>query len=358
MLTRLTLALVPIVALTGCYEPDGGDRAVSGDCPAGEICNPTTPNGLYFTGTPWTDCFLSCDPGVKTTAIGGTQTITVLTGANSSSAVFTQPFAVDSFGNGVSVDSVSPPDFVIRGESSSWTEVSVVDGQGRLYDKIDLFARPLRDISIRAPLGDLLGGGEDGWVAWAAGGASIIATLTGTNGSQLADESLGMALAGEPDGVYKTAWNRVALRPIAAGEHTLEISQNGDVHSFGITAVDEVHDIASSNLGAEPSEPFPAQQPQTFCFQAYHLTDVIVGIEIGFSIVGEGVTITPALFKNCIEITGQQAGPAILDVFAGDLRYAIALEIVAAESASARTRPFVPDTSDVVAVPGMRAAGN
>ena len=41
------LASAAALSLAACY---GGERANSGECPAGETCSPATPTGLDFVG--------------------------------------------------------------------------------------------------------------------------------------------------------------------------------------------------------------------------------------------------------------------------------------------------------------------
>src|SRR5579862_8759762 len=68
-MNRFTYAFA-CLPLFACF---GGDRADTGQCPAGETCSPATPNGLLFIGRNPSGEQLIAGPGA--TAIGGTQDI-------------------------------------------------------------------------------------------------------------------------------------------------------------------------------------------------------------------------------------------------------------------------------------------
>src|SRR5688572_11558874 len=94
------LAAVPLVA--ACT---GGERASSGECPAGEICSPETPRGLHFIGNAMSDQLLGSLFGPAATAVGGTQEIALEWDRGDGVLVaFTLPYAADDDGAlGVSV---------------------------------------------------------------------------------------------------------------------------------------------------------------------------------------------------------------------------------------------------------------
>jgi len=117
-------------------DPAGGDRT-DGECPAGEICSPDTPNGLYFGGANLGDDVFAPVVAPQRTAVGGRQTIHVFRDADaaqefvgftalSSGAAFT---VVASSGNTVGIEGAATGDAYLR----------LVDpANDELYDRISL----------------------------------------------------------------------------------------------------------------------------------------------------------------------------------------------------------------------------
>lgn len=346
-MTKRTALLLPLVLLVGCLDP--GERAQSGGCPPGEVCNPSTPRGLYFGGATLSDCLL-CDPGIKATAVGGTQTIIV---HDADGGLFTRTFDAEAWGPGFSITEVAPPDVVVQAETASWTELSIVDTQGRLYDKIDIRAVDLAEVElIPSPFQAAGVGVDDTWVLWNNGG-SVVARLSG-NGQRLVDESMQLAMTGDAD---QPRWDRLTTRGASAGDHTVTISRGETSYEFPVRVVDEVTDLSLfEGMGSDPVEPFPANQAQTFCFRAHNGSDIIVGARFEFRLTGNA-ELEESFLNGCVYVTGTEPGAVVLDVKAGDFSYPFAMTVTEAETATARQRADLPAPSAIVPVPGVRALG-
>src|SRR5207302_10422867 len=130
-----TRAVVPdmrtpllFVALAACAPL--GDRAITGKCPAGEVCSPDTPDGLQFVGPGvYGDLFLT---GPGTTVVGGTQAVTIM--ENSPGDIqrpFTLPYTADG-GAAVGIAGQSGSTVTLAGLASGTNELRIVDPGGDL----------------------------------------------------------------------------------------------------------------------------------------------------------------------------------------------------------------------------------
>jgi hypothetical protein len=63
-MTRIHYLLLPLpLSLVACF---GGERAKTGQCPAGEVCSDKTPRGLHFIGNRLVDALQLTGPARNT----------------------------------------------------------------------------------------------------------------------------------------------------------------------------------------------------------------------------------------------------------------------------------------------------
>src|SRR6187402_2643497 len=95
--SSLPLCLVSVSPMVAACT--GGERANSGECPAGEVCSPETPRGLHFIGNAMSDQLLGSLFGPAATAVGGTQEVALEWDRGDGNLVaFTLPYRADDDG--------------------------------------------------------------------------------------------------------------------------------------------------------------------------------------------------------------------------------------------------------------------
>ena len=137
-MNRLLVALIAISGpLAGCV---GGDRASDdGQCPAGEVCSPETPDGLQFIGSSLVGSFVVGGP--LATAIGGTQEVELdLEPALGVYTPFDLTFTVDDQGGaGVRFDHQNGNIVTVRGAGSFSNYLRILDpSTNELFDRKEL----------------------------------------------------------------------------------------------------------------------------------------------------------------------------------------------------------------------------
>ncbi len=144
LLASLVLLLgAPLVLSAGCGAV--GDRARTG-CPAGEICNPDTENGLRFYGASLGGSFENSPSPV---AIGGHQAIH-FEDAVSSTAILPQHHVVSSDASHVTADSTAQRSASLRGIAAGTADVRVLDASERLIDRITVSAAQIARVQVVA----------------------------------------------------------------------------------------------------------------------------------------------------------------------------------------------------------------
>ncbi len=174
-----TLWLVAFALSAGCGEL--GDRAVGG-CPADEICNPTTPDGLVFYGT-------------GTIATGGTATVTFqhaeyVRGVDGvyRHPAFLQPFVAtidDERVMNIAAQGAARVD--LRANEAGESRLRIEDVDGELFDRLTIKTEP---IGYQTVLGNgLLEVDPATPIAFATGLVEFSVGLFGSTGTRLIDTS-------------------------------------------------------------------------------------------------------------------------------------------------------------------------
>ena len=226
--TSLVLLAIPLLSppLVACT---GGERNVSGECPAGEVCSDKTPRGLHFIGNALADEVLGSALGPPATAIGGTQEIALeYSRGDGNRIALDLPYAADDDGGlGVTVDSTSGSVVTVRGAGSRTNYLRIVDpATEELYDRYELAGAALSTMRLVGTELERLPTARPE-IVWATGDQEIGIALVGQvqvgNSPQLqrlVDTSMELALAGST----RTGWDTLRVANGVAGVHTLTIT--------------------------------------------------------------------------------------------------------------------------------------
>ncbi|HEY4243144.1 MAG TPA: hypothetical protein VGM88_25205 [Kofleriaceae bacterium] len=231
----LLLAMVP-----ACMQE--GDRAVTGQCPAGLTCSPETPNGLLFQGTSFADSFFTVN-GPEVTAIGGTQQIGLFLNETNQPAL-TLPYSARATA-GVEVTSQTGSTIEVKGMATAQAELQIFDPEGELYDETAVSTAALDRISLLRADGVVLPDGEQ--VVWASAPVNLAIALLGrtagqTVESRLVDTSMTIDTALDTE---QTKWDELdIIEPPSEGDHEITVTAgNAGAMSIVYTVVDHADAI-------------------------------------------------------------------------------------------------------------------
>src|SRR5262249_34824128 len=195
----LTLVrLLPALSLAGC--PLAGERAGSGSCPSGETCSDKTPNGLALLGTKLGDDPLGPMQPLAT-AVGGTQGLTVVTGATSGAPTFTLPFDATTTSPMLAVTDVAPPKLTVEGLAGGTSDLRLVEpGTELLYDRLPLDVAAVAAVEVRPLVYSVVTSDSDfaansgaGWAMLAGGTDDLLVRLASGDGTRVVDQRMTIA---------------------------------------------------------------------------------------------------------------------------------------------------------------------
>jgi len=347
-----------LVALSSCVPAEPGFRAGTGGyCPDGEDCSPDTPAGLYFRGAIFGDCFLFCDGDIKTTAVGGTQEVTVYRD-EWADVPFNRWFAAATLGESFAVDDVSPPDVVVAATAPEASTLRILDPTtGELFDRVGLKAATL-DYALAEPAHALELGLIDEISPWAiyTEHASLVIALHDRNGQRLVDENMAVALAGDTSGtITRDRWDGVSLAGLQPGTVSLSVTAGTlaeiPIELEAVDTVDAIERIA--DLWDDPAEPVPVGRTASYCFRGLSQGVPVAGLDWAFT--SAGVELDMSLFSNCVSIRAEQPGTVTLTVTAADASLTVAISVVESDNNRARTTPEHAGAAGRSAAPGERA---
>ena len=301
---RLAYLLVPLLPLplVACF---GGERETTGECPAGEVCSPKTPNGLHFFGDALVDDILLSGP--VPTAIGGTQNVKLeYDRGNGQLVPLDLAYTADDDGAiGVKVDHVTGAFVVVKGTGSRTNYLRILDADdGTLFDRKQLTGAALKTIQVvtadfeRVPVGKNL--------AWGTGlqhiGVALygdVQTGSGPESQRLVDTSMALTLAGSE----RVAWDIVRIPNATVGTATLQVTA-GDKPAANVDVV--IADHADSLAAIAPPLSIPPNGSQEVCFMAQAQGRYLAGLVWMYDVDGTTVTKgngTNDVTRNCIVAT-------------------------------------------------------
>jgi hypothetical protein len=319
-MNRLLVALIAVSGpLAGCV---GGDRASdNGQCPAGEVCSPDTPDGLQFIGSSLVGSFVVGGP--LATAIGGTQEVELdLEPALGIYTPFDQTYTVDDQGGtGVRFDHQNGNIVTVRGAGSFSNYLRILDpSTNELFDRKQLTGAQIDSIAIVPETLDEIPQGMP--IAFASGDAFVGIALSGqVQGSlgqgeeRLVDTSLVATL----DGSTRRAWDTLELPNAAAGTYTLSVTAGNQQQATQLPVA--VVDGADSIVELDPT---PTIAPgDDVCFAALSDQRFVVGLAWTFEINGVATGGT----ANCVT-SDQPSGTMNITASAGGQTFSVATTVV------------------------------
>jgi hypothetical protein len=350
-----------------CDLPVGGERT-GGGCPAGEVCAPETPNGLYFAGAPFASTFLANDLEPKATAVGGTQRITVYVDPDGYDP-FGAPFRAAGTG-AVIAGEVEPPSVVIGGDGAGEGYLRILNQHDELHDRYRLELFEVEEVSAGPMLEWAFADFElDDYALWSGGAIDLMITLRGSieDGSpRLVDESMTVALP--PGSRPDPRWDVVQVRPQAAGPVALTITAgNAAEHRVELQAVDRVDDILlaeSAYSSPESATEVTLSSSPVFCFRVVHQAEsgpiAVLGAPLEYTVSG-ALTVheSSVVGAHCVALQTVEVGLATVTVSLDGVTRSVSVAVVEPrpeQEAAARLRPdALRQPAEAIAV-GERAA--
>lgn len=302
-LLSLSLLAVPLVT-AACT---GGERASSGECPAGEICSDATPRGLHFIGNDMADQVFGSAFGPAATAIGGTQDIALEYDRGDGVRIaLNLPYQADDDGGiGVEVVATSGSVVTMRGVGSRKNYLRIVEpGTQELYDRYELAGAAIESIRLIGTEFERLPT-ERPEIVWATGDQEIGVALTGevqngnsNNLERLIDTSMVLSLAGSE----RTGWDTVRLPSATVGIHTLSV-EAGDKPALNLP-VEIVAGADTIEVIGSATPTVTTNGSETVCFAAMSGTRYIYGLTWQFNVDGDATTHDKNdLTRNCISVS-------------------------------------------------------
>jgi hypothetical protein len=349
-LSSISASVPALLSLVGCTTL--GERAESGECPAGEVCSAATPYGLHFIGNAMADEFFLSGPSA--TAIGGTQEIELeyekLNGLRYSLDL---PWSADDDGAlGVRVLEETGNTVTVGGQRSRKNYLRIINpNSAELYDRYEIAGAAISDIRLIGTEAEEVPPGVD--LVWAPGDQRIGIALFGEvqNGSdpdieRLVDTSMSLSLAGS----QRTAWDELRLSNATIGSHALTI-EAGEVAPRTLNV--EIVGNADTISLLRPA--VPTLQPnisQTVCFQARNAGAYVYGLTWQFDVDGEVSTGgKSSLRRNCVTVDAGGIGSSVPVVAsAGGQQLTIDLQVASPAARLADTDTSA-DTNELTRVP-------
>ena len=349
MIRTYLLCLLPLAACN-----TAGERAHTGECPAGEDCSAATPNGLHFIGSGLADDVFGILAGPQATAIGGTQGIALKydRGDGNLRPLDLLYDADDDGGLGVTVDRIEGAVVTVRGAGSRSNYLRILgQADGLLFDRYELTGAALKRIELVGTGGEIVPPGTG--LVWATGDQTIGIALYGDvqhSGGPVSERLVDTSLIATLAGATRTRWDEVQLAHATAGHHALAVTA-GDkpAADLDVEVVDGASAIAFQ--GTEPAT-IASGSSSLLCFSALSSNRYIYGLSWTFQVDG-GAPITQGagmLASNCVDVSvpaSRTTGTVMIAASAGGRSMTLAATIGAA--AHARRSPAlrtVPTTGE------------
>ena len=316
--------LYVLLIAPACY---GGERNVSGKCPPGETCSPTTPYGLDFVPPPLFDTVIV--PDDTQIAVGGTMPIDLEAYAD---AISTYPLdmpytADDGGGPAVRVAATSGNQVTLRGAAIGSNELRILDASdGTLLDRKPFAASQIASIAL-APYGFEHTANSD--VVYAVPAAHVGIVLAASTGARLVDTSLTVA------GAAPKGWDTYDVATPAPGTYSIAVTA-GSLPAVNVDVVAVDH--ADTIVAIDPPASISATNGTEVCFGAELAGKSVVGLT--WQITVDGAAAQPALLSpDCgIAQTAKTSGTVTIAATAGGASATFVVPVAAAK----RSAPAAP----------------
>ncbi len=345
------------LALVACNT--AGERADTGECPAGETCSDATPRGLHFIGVTMADELFSGN-GPAATAIGGTQEVALEYDRGDGVRIaLDMPYDTDDDGGlGVTVVNHSGSVVTVKGARSRSNYLRILDKQtGELFDRYTLTGAAVKQMRIVGTEFESLPSNRPELV-FATGDQEIGVALvgdvqesSGTSSERIVDTSMVLDLPG----ATRTSWDSVRLTNAVVGTYPLLVTA-GDKPAATLPVEIVASADAVSVIGPQPT--IPANSHETVCFQATNNNRYIYGLTWTFHTNGmTRVNGKSDILRNCISVSSEGMATGQIPVTAAAGGQTLTVNVVI--GAAARAVGDVPSTAATarsVPTAGDRAA--
>lgn len=296
-LTLIGLALGAGAACTG------GERNVTGDCPADEECSALTPNGMHFTGASLVGIPLLDQP--KVTAIGGTQLIELYKQLDNGDIVpLDLPFAASTDnGDALEVVSAGPNAVTIEGVGGGADLLRITEADSDLlYDRYQVDAAAIDHVEVVPATFETYALGDP--FAFYQGDLLIGLALYDSDGSRLVDEGMILTVPGPQP--TRTDWDVFRFEALGPGTLTADLTAGGMEGPIDFEIVDAVDTVELLDGGfVEPIRPGDHGE---VCFRATAGSfDTVLGLPWAFEATGS-VTPLISLNANCFTVQPNTPG--------------------------------------------------
>ena len=299
------------LVLAGCTL--AGERSGTGSCPPGETCSDKTPNGLALLGTKLGDDPLGPMQPLAT-AVGGTQQLTVVTGATSGAPTFALPFDATTTSPDLAVTDVAPPKLTVEGLAAGTSDLRLVEpGTQLLYDRLPLAVAAVATVDLR-PLvysvatsdADFAANTGAGWAMLAGGTDDVLVRLGAGDGTRIVDQRMTIAATGSAFASGQMlAWDTLRVRATGAGEGTLIVrTGDGATHPQAVPLAAAVDDVlwVSAQDAVAPNGTAIVDSAPIYCFRAVSGTHLVAGATWSYTATF-GLTLTTSVARNCVVVT-------------------------------------------------------
>lgn len=281
---RLLLLAAPMIL--AC---NGGERSVTGQCPAGEVCSPQTPNGLQFVGASFSDILFIAGP--SPTAIGGTQHVQLEYDPVPGGGYIPLdlPFhADDDGGNGVKVETIQGSVVVVQGVASRSNYLRITDAAtGELFDRKTLAAAAIDSISLVALSDDTIPpnvpiGFAAGQVEAAIALHGAVQESEGPVSERLVDESMTLAAAGG----RQRKWDLIDFGDAGAGVYPMSVTAgNHPPAQVDVAVYDHLDSLTPQ---ADNPATIVPNRAESICFDPMAAGHFVSGATFHFAVTGVG----------------------------------------------------------------------
>jgi hypothetical protein len=335
------LLFVPLLLLPACA--DLGDRAAMGECPDGQVCSPLTPEGLEFTGSTFAGGGLFGDPGLKVTAVGGTQTVSAYD--HETGSALSVPFDASITGEALDVTGTSGNQVDLEAPGDGFGKLQLVDREDRLLDSITMETTPIG--SIRVGSGSLGERTNSLDIALWSGAQDIplAVVLTSENGLQrLADESMVITTATGDIDVY--GWDALVVTNVTT-DLDLEITAGDRAPlAMSIPAATVLETAYATLLSGNVVHAVGSSE--SVCLHATGRGGEVLGVPWVVTVDGPAtLSETQFWYRNCFDVTLDAAGTVTVTATApGELTTSVELNVTAPSQKPTRviTRTDLPPT--------------
>lgn len=320
---------------------DLGDRASSGACPAGETCSPTTPSGLEFSGTGFSDGWLFDGAEVKVTAVGGTQPIGLRDHATQTALAV--PFTAAIDGDALEVVATDGPRVTVAGLADGRGTLQIRDEDG-LLDQLDIAARPVETFGLGTSVWSAWRTRpERPWLAYEGAEALLVVQLYDAGGGRLVDTSTTIAAPG----AIQDDWDSIETTVTSGLALTVEAGDREPV-TIAVPTTDRIGAVRGARM---TTSPVSAGGIDYVCFEA-ELDDAdVLFAPWTFEVTGPATLGEPGLPPNCAFVEFDAPGVVTVRGSTGGLSTTVTVDV----GEAARVAPAPPSRVDGAPSLGERA---